>query len=81
MAEKFWIHQQEANSKLPFTAVVQHELDAFMKYADVNGDGKIQYKEWYVFYTTVSDVINTNTFRSRNRHEFYVGLPFHVSLD
>ena len=22
------------------------ELDAFMKHADANGDGKIQYKEW-----------------------------------
>lgn len=24
----------------------EHELDAFMKHADANGDGKIQYKEW-----------------------------------
>jgi len=53
-----WGNSESAkeNPKLLFTAVVQHELDAFMKYADVNGDGKIQYKEWYVVYTTVYDV-------------------------
>jgi len=25
---------------------MQHEMDAFMKHADTNNDGKIQYREW-----------------------------------
>jgi len=24
----------------------EHEMDAFMKHADTNNDGKIQYREW-----------------------------------